>query len=287
MASVRPVVKVIRAKPAIEGAGVKLKRVFSSDFMTLTDPFLLLDHFGSDSPKDYLAGFPWHPHRGIETVTYMLEGEVEHGDSLGNTGVIHPGDVQWMTAGSGIIHQEMPKPHNGMMYGFQLWVNLPRAKKMVEPRYREIKTNDIPVVEKPNARIKLIAGRYKQTIGAVEGLHTEITYFDVRVWPNAQYSQDIDDGLTCLVYVYDGVVEFQGVDGYVRSEELAILGAGNLVQLRSGSDGARMLVVAGKPLREPIAWRGPIVMNTDAEIDAAFDDYYNGTFIKSKPQGVN
>ncbi|MHC1704093.1 MAG: pirin family protein [Tenuifilaceae bacterium] len=272
--------KVIRAHPTLEGAGVKLKRVIGFDTRYETDPFLLLDHFGSDFPEDYKAGFPWHPHRGIETVTYMLEGNVEHSDNLGNVGVIGPGDVQWMTAGSGIIHQEMPKPHSGLMYGFQLWVNLPKEHKMTDPRYREVKTSDIPVIEDAETKLKVISGRYKKTNGAVQDLFTDIIYFDIKIWPNSSFSYEVDDEYNCMSYVFDGVVEFPGREGFVRSEELVLFEKGNRIDMKAGSDGARLLLIGGKPLNEPIAWKGPIVMNTEHEIDVAFDEFFRGEFIK-------
>jgi len=275
--------KVLRAHPTLEGAGVKLKRVFGFDTRYETDPFLLLDHFGSDNPKDYLAGFPWHPHRGIETVTYMLEGNVEHSDSLGNSGTISQGDVQWMTAGSGIIHQEMPKPYNGMMYGFQLWVNLPKAYKMVNPRYREVKTSDIPVIEKPDSRLKIISGKYKKTVGAVHDLYADTLYFDVKIWPDASFIYEVSEEFNCMAYIYDGVAIFPGKEEFVRSEELVMFEKGDQIEVKAGSDGVRLLLIGGKPLKENIAWKGPIVMNTDNEIDVAFEEFYNGNFIKYKP----
>ncbi len=284
MAVLRTVKRVIRAQPVTEGAGVRLKRVFGYEFRFETDPFLLLDHFGSDYPKDYLAGFPWHPHRGIETVTYMLEGMVDHSDSLGNTGTIYPGDVQWMTAGSGIIHQEMPKPLNDLMYGFQLWVNLPRKYKMTNPRYREVKTSDIPLIEKPEARIKLISGKYKKTSGAVQELFADIHYSDVKLWAQSTYNLTVENEYNYMVYCYDGVLEIAGWNGFIRSEECAILNHGDYIELKAGADGARLLVIGGKPLNEPIAWNGPIVMNTEEELDIAFNEFHNKTFIKFNPQ---
>lgn len=272
--------KLLRAHQALEGAGVKLKRVFGYDTRIETDPFLLLDHFGSNYPEDYLAGFPWHPHRGIETVTYMIDGIVEHGDSLGNTGVIGPGDVQWMTAGSGIIHQEMPKAHNGLMYGFQLWVNLPKIHKMTSPRYREIKTSDIPIIEKPESMLKIISGRYKKTHGAVQDLFAEILYFDIKIWPNSNFTYEVNEEYNCMSYVYDGEVQFPGREDFVRSHELVLFEKGNQIEMKSGADGARLLLLGGKPLNEKIAWKGPIVMNTEEELDEAFEEFYNGNFIK-------
>lgn len=283
MAMVCNVKKVLRAHPTLEGAGVNLKRVFGYDTRYDTDPFLLLDHFGSDNPKDYIMGFPWHPHRGMETVTYMLEGKVEHADSLGNSGLIGPGDVQWMTAGSGIIHQEMPKPQNDLMYGFQLWVNLPMAHKMTTPRYREITTNDIPLVEKPESRIKVISGKYKHVNGAVQDLFAEILYFDVKVWPDSHFTYQVSEEFNCMAYVYDGVAIFPGREAFVRSEELVLFEKGDRIDVKAGEDGARLLLIGGKPLNEKIAWRGPIVMNSDEEIDTAYEEFYNGEFIKYKP----
>jgi len=283
MIKVCKVRKVLRAHQALEGAGVKIKRVFGYDNQHETDPFLLLDHFGSDNPKDYLAGFPWHPHRGIETVTYMIEGSVEHSDSLGNVGVIGSGDVQWMTAGSGIIHQEMPKSHAGLMYGFQLWVNLPKVHKMTNPRYRELKSSDIPFVENSESVFKIISGRYKNTNGAVQDLFAEIIYFDIKLWPNSSFTYEVNDEYNCMSYVYDGVVGFPGREDFVRSEELVMFERGNLIEMKAGSDGARLLLIGGKPLNERIAWKGPIVMNSEEELDVAFEEFYNGRFIKYKP----
>lgn len=275
--------RVLRAHPTLEGAGVKLKRVFGYDTRYETDPFLLLDHFGSDNEDDYIAGFPWHPHRGIETVTYMLEGNVEHSDSLGNTGIIGSGDVQWMTAGSGIIHQEMPKPQSGMMYGFQLWVNLPKVHKMTNPRYREVTTNDIPLVEKVESRIKVISGNYKNVHGAVHDLFADILYFDLKLWPEAKFSCQVSSDFNCMAYVYDGVAIFPDRDSFIRSEELVLLERGDLIEVNAGTDGARLLLIGGKPLKESIAWKGPVVMNTDDELDVAFEEFYNGNFIKYRP----
>lgn len=275
--------KVLRAHPTLEGAGVRLKRVFGYETRCETDPFLLFDHFGSDNPKDYLAGFPWHPHRGIETVTYMLEGKVEHSDSLGNSGVIGAGDVQWMTAGSGIVHQEMPLPQNELMYGFQLWVNLPKAHKMTNPRYRDITTNDIPSVESTETRIKLISGKYKHYEGAVNDLFADIIYFDIKIWPDASFSYVVSEEFNCFAYVYDGVATFPGRNEFVRAEELVMFEKGNQINIKAGVDGARVILIGGKPLGEPIAWKGPIVMNTETELEVAFEEFYNGNFIKYKP----
>jgi len=284
MAEVRTVKRHLRAQQVTEGAGVKLKRVFGYEFRLETDPFLLLDHFGSDYPSDYLSGFPWHPHRGIETVTYMLDGTVEHADSLGNIGTIHPGDIQWMTAGSGIIHQEMPKPNNGLMYGFQLWVNLPKIHKMTNPRYREIKTNDIPSIERPDSLIKLISGKYKKTVGAVNELFTDIVYLDIKLWSDSLFELPVEKDYNFMIYTYDGIIEIPRWTGYIRSEECVILSKGDTISIKAGSDGSRILIIGGKPLNEPIAWHGPIVMNTEEELDTAFNEFNNNTFIKYNPK---
>ncbi|BDX38681.1 pirin family protein [Tenuifilaceae bacterium CYCD] len=271
---------IIRAKAAIEGAGVRLSRVLDFQTRYQTDPFLLLDHFGSDNPKDYQAGFPWHPHRGIETVTYMMQGEIEHSDSLGNVGVIGPGDVQWMTAGSGIIHQEMPKPLNGLMYGFQLWVNLPQEYKMFPPRYRELKATNIPIVETTKSRVKVIAGRFRKKIGGITELYTAIDLFDVKLWPDSTFDETINADYNYYLYVYDGMISLPDFEHPIRSMEAAILDRGRLLQIKAGDNGANFLIFGGQPLNEPIAWRGPIVMNTEDEVNLAFDEFYNGNFIK-------
>jgi redox-sensitive bicupin YhaK (pirin superfamily) len=278
---VRGVAQVAAARPAIEGAGVHLRRAFGNATPKL-DPFLLLDDFRSQNPAEFGAGFPWHPHRGIETVTYMLDGRVEHGDSIGNEGVIGPGDVQWMSAGSGIIHQEMPKGIEGKMGGFQLWINMPRARKMSDPRYREVKRGAIP--EAPSAsgaRVKVIAGR----VGAVEGPIQDDTvlpeYLDVALDPGAAFEHAVPEGHNYFAYVLGGKAAFGRDRGdFVDSEHLVMLTDGARVEARAGPQGARFLLVGGKPLREPVAWWGPIVMNTREEIETAVEEYQAGTFIK-------
>ncbi|MGE0079182.1 MAG: pirin family protein [Bacteroidales bacterium] len=271
---------IIRAKPAIEGAGVRLNRVFDFQTRYQTDPFLLLDHFGSDNPKDFEAGFPWHPHRGIETVTYMMSGEIEHSDSLGNTAVIGPGDVQWMTAGSGIIHQEMPRAQNGLMYGFQLWVNLPHEYKMFPPQYRELRSGSIPVVETTGSKVKVISGRFRKNQGGVSNLHVGIDFFDVKLWPDSILDETINIDYNYYIYVYDGVISLPDFEHPIRSMEGVILDKGRILQVKAGADGANFLIFGGEPLNEPIAWRGPIVMNTEDEVNTAFEEFYNGNFIK-------
>lgn len=267
---------ILKGHSTRDGAGVKLFRVFANDTVELTDPFLLLDHFGSDNPSDYIKGFPWHPHRGIETVTYMLDGEVEHEDNLGNKGVIGPGDIQWMSAGSGIIHQEMPKASR-LMQGFQLWVNMPKTKKMIQPEYRGITKDMIPIIKKDGHTIKVISGRYENKIGPVKDLVIDVEYFDIELEKGKTFNYDIKEGYTTLCYVFEG-------DGSFQSTALSV---GNLFLIKDGvslnvqaKTRLKFILVSGKPLKEPIAWGGPIVMNTRAELETAFREIDAGTFIK-------
>ena len=270
--------KILERQITLEGAGVKLKRVLGNDKNSTLDPFLLLDHFGSDNPKDYIKGFPWHPHRGMETVTYMWTGEVEHGDSMGNKGVIRAGDVQWMTAGSGIIHQEMPQKYDGLMQGFQLWVNLPAKKKMIDPKYRGIESEQIPMVQKSGQKTKLIAGRIDGTEGPVRDLSIDIEYFDVELAAGKTFEHATPGKLAVFAYVVNGSIEAQGKE--VKNGQCAVFGEGDSMKMFS-KDGARFLFVSGEPLKEPVAWRGPIVMNTEEELDKAFEELDEGTFVKS------
>jgi redox-sensitive bicupin YhaK (pirin superfamily) len=268
----RTIKSIIVSKPTLEGAGVKLKRILGPYNIPLFDPFLLLDHFGSENPDDYVRGFPWHPHRGIETVTYMIRGEVEHGDSIGNTGVIRSGDIQWMTAGSGIIHQEMPKPYHGTMMGFQLWVNLPRNKKMTTPRYCGLTKNDIVTVHKDDAEVNIIAGRLGGKDGPVQDLFVDVEYFDVHLSGKFAHSTQKK---TSFLYVYEGTVTIGETE--VLPTHGALLGEhGDIVV----NGNAKFILVAGNPLKEPIAWGGPIVMNTQDELEKAFQELNQGTFIK-------
>ncbi len=274
--------KVFGSKPTVEGAGVNLKRVFGYYEVPAFDPFLLLDHFGSDDPKDYLAGFPWHPHRGIETVTYMISGEVEHGDSIGNTGVIGSGDVQWMTAGGGIIHQEMPKRYDGFMMGFQLWVNLPSSHKMMGPRYRDIKQEQIPQVTiAPGVKLKVISGQIANVRGPVKDLVIDTEYFDVIIAPNTTFTHKLKNGYMAFCYVYEGSGRFGGEkQEKIASEHIVLFKGDEAITVVSDTTSLRFLFVSGKPIGEPVAWRGPIVMNTQEELDLAFHEYHNGTFIR-------
>ncbi len=275
----RKVERVLNRKTTIEGAGVKLKRVLGNDKNSTLDPFLLLDHFGSDDPEDYILGFPWHPHRGMETVTYMWTGEVEHGDSMGNKGVIRSGDVQWMTAGSGIIHQEMPQKYTGLMQGFQLWVNLPASKKMIAPKYRGIEKRQIPQAQINGAIIKVIAGKIGSTVGPVQDLAIDIKYFDVLLATGKTFEHSIPKENTVFAYVVEGLIEVNGKR--VQEGNCLVFGNGNSVLIKS-LKGSRFLFVSGPPLNEPVAWRGPIVMNTEEELDEAFRELDLGTFIKTK-----
>lgn len=276
--------KILKSMPTIEGAGVHLKRVFGYKEAPQLDPFLLLDDFRSNDPKDYIAGFPWHPHRGIETVTYMLEGFVEHGDSMGNKGMIRPGEVQWMTAGSGIIHQEMPKGANGHMGGFQLWVNLPASHKMMEPRYREVKNEQIPelLIDK-GVTIRIISGEINYERGPVRDIVVDIEYLDVKMEPGTLFEHSIKKGYRAFAYVIEGSGYFDiEKKNNIGKEHLVIFKDGDVVEIEANDSELRFLFISGKPLGEPVAWRGPIVMNTQEELQIAFDEYRNGTFIKHK-----
>jgi quercetin 2,3-dioxygenase len=276
--SERKVIKSWKGHDVRDGAGVKIRRVFANYETGLTDPFLLLDNFGSDNPDDYMMGFPWHPHRGIETVTYMISGEVEHGDSMGNKGVIRSGDVQWMTAGGGIIHQEMPKKWEGMMSGFQLWVNLPAKSKMMEPRYRGIESKDMPVVENNGSKAIIVAGKYKGQEGPARNIIADPLYMDITLEPDKMIDLETPKKHTAMAYIFEGSGHFHGHEG--TKSELLLFSEGNHITVKTEKKTVRFLFLAGKPLREPIAWGGPIVMNTEKELERAFQEYENGTFIK-------
>jgi redox-sensitive bicupin YhaK (pirin superfamily) len=273
--------EVLQGRPTLEGAGVRLIRAFGYHEVPKFDPFLMLDDFGSDDPDDYLAGFPWHPHRGIETVTYMLNGEVEHGDSIGNSGVIGSGDIQWMTAGSGIIHQEMPRRARGRMRGFQLWVNLPKRDKMMTPRYRDVKHADIPEV-RPAAgvKVKVVSGTVAGARGPVQDIVVDPEYLDVSIAPGVEFLHAIPRDHRVFAYVVDGGGRFDGDGKGIGPGHAVLFGAGDEVAVAAGDSGVHLLLVSGRPLNEPVAWGGPIVMNTQAELDRAFDEYGQGTFIK-------
>jgi len=284
MTQVRAVERILRAYPTIEGAGVRLHRAFGSYEVPQFDPFLMLDDFRASRPEDYLPGFPTHPHRGIETVTYMLKGSVEHADSMGHAGKVNAGAVQWMTAGSGIVHSEMPKPVNGQMGGFQLWVNLPQSHKMMDPRYQEITRKQIPEVSIPDGTtIKVLCGSVADVTGPVRDIVADPEYLDVSVDPDAIFSHPVKEGYTALAYVIGGDGTFDPQEGHpVMNRDLILFGEGPSITARSFKKGFRFLFFSGKPIHEPVAWRGPIVMNTTEELLQAFREYQDGTFIKKK-----
>jgi hypothetical protein len=299
--SIRPVKRIVSATPHTEGAGVRLRRAFGFGDTTEFDPFLLFDDFRNDNPGDYLAGFPWHPHRGIETITYVLAGHVEHGDSLGNRGSLGAGDVQWMTAGSGIMHQEMPQGDpQGRMHGFQLWANLPASLKMTAPRYQDIAAADIPeVVDDDGTRVRVIVGDFWGKQGPVEGVAADPQYIDVSVPPGMRKRLEVDVTRHAFAYVFAGSGSFRdasdprgvlteaadGSDRVARDHDtgnrsLVLFDSGDEVVVQAGDEGIRFLLVSGKPLEEPVAWYGPIVMNTQDELRQAISDLRAGTFIK-------
>ncbi len=303
--SIRAVKRQITATPTVEGAGVKLRRVFGFEDTTDFDPFLLLDDFRNDRPQDYLKGFPWHPHRGIETITYVLSGTVEHGDSLGNRGVLGAGDVQWMTAGSGIIHQEMPQGDTeGRMHGFQLWANLPSSLKMTSPRYQDVKGGDIPeVVDDDGTRVRVVCGEFWGRRGPVDGIAAEPQYLDISIPPGHQRTLPIETTRHAFAYVFagDGVFGNASAPAPVQTDmlerpdldlldhtrlttvgnrSLVLFDRGDEVRVQAGEQGVRFLLVSGRPIEEPVAWYGPIVMNTADEIRQAFAEYRNGTFLR-------
>ena len=282
MGRTRKIKKILKSRPTIEGAGVHLKRAFGYAHIPQLDPFLLLDDFHSNNPEDYIKGFPWHPHRGIETITYLLSGEVGHEDSMGNKGVIHPGDVQWMTAGSGIIHQEMPQgDQKGTLWGFQLWANLPASQKMMPPRYRDVKKETTPEIALDNGtRIKIISGTVHGTQGPVKDIVIDPEYLDVTVPSNSAFTHPVKAGHTVMAYIIEGEGYFD--KGKEPAESLILFDEGDEVCITTINNSVRFLLISGKPLREPIAWDGPIVMNTQEELRIAFEEYHNGTFIKHK-----
>ena len=286
MKSARAIRTVIKSRPTREGAGVHLKRVFGNSEVPLFDPFLMLDDFRSNNPDHYRAGFPWHPHRGIETITYVLNGDVEHRDSMGNKGVISAGDTQWMTAGSGIIHQEMPRgDYEGRMEGFQLWTNLPRSHKMMEPRYRDIKSAQVPeVVLKNGAKIKVICGRIGKHEGPVKGIISDPEYLDVTVPAESEFKHPTKQGHTVFAYVIEGQGQFaETKKQLIGNGTVCLYTDGDHIAVTTTAEPARFLLISGKPIGEPVAWYGPIVMNSDEELQLAFEEYQNGTFLTSSP----
>ena len=299
--SIRPVKRIVSSKPTLEGAGVHLRRAFGFGDTTEFDPFLLLDDFRNDRPEEYRAGFPWHPHRGIETITYVLAGNVEHGDSLGNRGNLGAGDVQWMTAGRGIMHQEMPQGDaQGRMHGFQLWANLPSSLKMTAPRYQDIKAPEIPeIVDDDGTRVRVVCGDFWGKRGPVEGVAADPRYLDIFVPPGQRKTLKVEIERQAFAYVFEGSGNFRAAsqpfgvltektDGaneiIVREQtgnrSLVLFDSGDEITVQAGEEGIRFILVSGKPLKEPVAWYGPIVMNTDAELRQAVSELRSGTFIK-------
>lgn len=301
MGKIRGIKQILGSIPTIEGAGVKLKRAFGYPHTNLLDPFLLLDNFHSNNPPDYINGFPWHPHRGIETITYVLHGEVEHKDSIGNKGNITSGDVQWMTAGNGIIHQEMPiEQKDGILHGFQLWANLPSSHKMIDPRYRDIINKQIPEIEIENGtKIKIISGKINGEKGPVSDIIITPEYLDITIPLKTKFTHKVTKGHTIFAYVINGSGYFYpenlskenktentndsylNKNSFAQSEDLVIFEDGDEIEISTNNELLRILLISGKPIREPIAWAGPIVMNTQKELTKAFEDYQNGTFIKN------
>ena len=300
--SIRPVKRLVRAKPTREGAGVHLRRAFGFGNTSDFDPFLLLDDFRNDDPEHYLAGFPWHPHRGIETITYVLAGEVEHSDSLGNSGSIAAGDIQWMTAGKGIIHQEMPRgDQSGRMHGFQLWANRPSALKMTPPRYQEVKAPDTPeIADDDGTRVRVVCGTFWGKTGPVDGIAADPIYVDVSVPPGKRKTLPVETTRQAFAYVFAGAGQFCNASGPLTvptegvgwsdteppqeadNRSLVLFDRGDEVSVQAGEEGIRFLLVSGQPLQEPVAWYGPIVMNTQEQLRTAFQELKEGTFLESQ-----
>jgi quercetin 2,3-dioxygenase len=299
--SIRPIKAIVQAQPTIEGAGVKLRRAFGFGDSREFDPFLLLDDFRNERPEDYIAGFPWHPHRGIETITYVLSGTVQHGDSLGNRGSLGTGDVQWMTAGSGILHQEMPRGDaRGRMHGFQLWANLPASLKMTDPRYQDILAKDIPeVVDDDGTRVRVICGTFWGKTGPVVGVAADPRYLDVWIPPRVRKTLPVEASRHAFAYIFEGSGTFRDASAptAVRTEwvgdasgtpeltgnrSLVLFDSGDEITIQAGDSGIRFLLVSGRPIAEPVAWRGPIVMNTPEELRRAYAELQDGTFIKHR-----
>jgi len=299
--SIRPVRRIEAARPTMEGAGVRLHRAFGFGDTSELDPFLLFDDFRNERPEDYLKGFPWHPHRGIETITYVLAGTVEHGDSLGNTGTLGAGDVQWMTAGSGILHQEMPKGDaNGRMHGFQLWANLPASLKMTEPNYQDVPASEIPeTVDDDGTRVRVVCGSFRGRRGPVDGIAADPRYLDISVPPGVRKTLKVEVERHAFAYVFEGSGSFRDaskpfgvlLEGAVDEQDvlirdqtgnrsLVVFDRGDEITVQAGEAGVRFLLISGKPIREPVAWHGPIVMNTQAELEVAMRELQSGGFIK-------
>ena len=279
--TIRPIRQIVQAHAVSEGAGVTVHRTLGTPALKHLDPFLMLDHFGSDDPDQYIAGFPDHPHRGFVTFTYMLDGHMEHRDSMGNRGDLMAGGAQWMKAASGVIHSEMPRQTDGLMRGFQLWINLPAVEKMSDPAYQEFGASAVPEVRlDEGGRVRVLAGRYRDTRGVVDDPHTDLLYLDVELPAGAAFTTPVAPGHAAFAYVFEGdaVVAGQALPRHA----LAVFGDGDALRIEAGTDGARCIVVAGRPLNEAVARHGPFVMNTREEIEQAFADYHDGTLVRAK-----
>ncbi len=281
MSRTRPIRKVVTGSNQVDGAGVRLVRVLGPATTKEFDPFLMLDAFDSQNPADYIKGFPWHPHRGIETVTYLIAGDIEHGDSLGNTGHIRDGGCQWMTAGSGIIHQEMPQASPRML-GLQLWINLPQKDKWVRPQYRDITASMIPRLQEAAGTVGVISGAYGKANGASQGDYVRALLLDVALKPGAEWRLPVDPQATLFIYIVEGAGKLGDQGRQAESRRAVLFGDGDEFVAQAGTDGVRFVLFAGRPLHEPIAWGGPIVMNTQEELDQAFEEIDKGTFIREK-----
>jgi redox-sensitive bicupin YhaK (pirin superfamily) len=281
----RHVEQLVRAIPVTEGAGVTVHRTIGTPELRNLDPFLMLDHFSSDNPDDYIAGFPDHPHRGFNTFTYMIDGHMEHQDSMGNHGDLRSGGAQWMKAASGVIHSEMPQQTNGLMRGFQLWVNLPQKQKMSAPGYQEFQPESFPVINTAQANVKLIVGEYGDQQSPIKDQYTKVQYIDVTIAPNAEFSHEIDSSLQGFVYLFEGEANIASTQ--LLPHNFATLSEGDVVAVTAGENGARLIMVAGLPLKEPIVQHGPFVMNTQEEIKQAFKDYQQGTLVQGKASFVS
>ena len=281
----RSIQQLIHALAITEGAGVTVHRTIGTPRLRHLDPFLLLDHFASSDPDDYIAGFPDHPHRGFITLTYMLDGHMEHRDSMGNRGDLRAGGIQWMKAASGVIHSEMPQQAGGLMRGFQLWINLPAGEKMSGPQYQEFSAERMPVVEHDGARVKIIGGEYAGQRGPIHDPHTAIQYFDVALPPETAFTHRLDGSATAFLYPFEGSLRIGGTA--VETHALAVLGSGDEIAVSAGPQGARFILLSGRPLREPIVQYGPFVMNTEPEIRQAFDDYQHDRLVKKRAQTVS
>ena len=281
----RSIQQLVRAIEITEGAGVTVYRTIGTPRLRHLDPFLLLDHFASNDPDEYIAGFPDHPHRGFITLTYMLDGHMEHRDSMGNRGDLRAGGIQWMKAASGVIHSEMPQQTDGLMRGFQLWINLPAGEKMSDPQYQEFSAAHLPVIERGGVRVNIISGEYAGQRGPIDDPHTAVQYFDISLPPETPFTHRLQDGTTAFLYPFEGSLQIGGTT--IEAHALAVLGSGDEISVTAGPQGARFIFLSGRPLREPVVQYGPFVMNTEQEIRQAFEDYKNNRLVRKRAQTVS